>query len=185
MSSGQNVQEVNPAAKPKNQGGEKITAVSKTPPTDRTADDGAARKTSQASNLESSNLPASWGPSWAETFQKAQQGDADALMAIGNRYQYDQDHANALVWFRKAADAGSTWGMTSIGAAYEYGQGVETDYRQAANWYRRAADRGSRDGMYYLGILYENGHGVPQDQQPRLIGIASRQSLGWEMPNGH
>jgi len=169
MSSGQNVQEVNPAAKPKNQGGEKITAVSKTPPTDRTADDGAARKTSQASNLESSNLPASWGPSWAETFQKAQQGDADALMAIGNRYQYDQDHANALVWFRKAADAGSTWGMTSIGAAYEYGQGVETDYRQAATW-----AFSMRTVMECLRI-----------NKPRLIGIASRQSLGWEMPNGH
>jgi TPR repeat protein len=109
-----------------------------------------------------------------------------AMMAIGNRYQYDHDYANALVWFHKAADtgktkatlAGITWGMTSMGAAYEYGQGVEKDYRQAAAWYRRAADLGSRDGMYYLGTLYERGLGVSQDQQTAIDWYRKSAKLG-------
>jgi TPR repeat protein len=66
-----------------------------------------------------------------------------------------QDDAQAVNWFRKAADAGWARGMSHLGYMYEQGRGgLPKDLDQAANWYRKAAQLGDTyavDAMRRLG----------------------------------
>ena len=74
-----------------------------------------------------------------------------------------QDYAEAVVWFRKAAEQGDGAGENNLGSMYERGQGVPKDYAQAASWYRKAADQGDALAQNNLGLMYEDGRGVAQD----------------------
>jgi TPR repeat protein len=52
-----------------------------------------------------------------------------------------QDYAEAMKWFRQAADAGDSWGMFNIGLLYQNGLGVPQDYAEAMRWYRKPPTR--------------------------------------------
>ena len=54
------------------------------------------------------------------------------------------NNTQAVNWFRKAADAGHTGGMTQLGIMYDQGKGVEKNDNEAANWFRKAATLGSK-----------------------------------------
>ena len=72
-----------------------------------------------------------------------------------------QDYVEALKWYRKAAEAGNSWGMVDVGAMYEGGLGgLPKDYGQAITWYRKAAEGGNPNAMIRLGVMYEKGVGV-------------------------
>jgi TPR repeat protein len=61
-----------------------------------------------------------------------------------------QDYAEAMAWYRKAADQGDATAQSLIGWLYEKGQGVSKDCDQAKAWYQKAADQGlqaGRDGL--------------------------------------
>jgi TPR repeat protein len=75
----------------------------------------------------------------------------------------DQDYREAMVWYRKAADAGSSTAMTDIGLSYENSAGVVQDYAQAMVWHRKAAAAGNANGFLGMGLLYYHGLGVPRD----------------------
>ena len=53
-----------------------------------------------------------------------------------------QDYAEAVKWYRKAADQGYAAAQTNLGLMYAHGQGVPQDYVEAVKWYRKAADQG-------------------------------------------
>lgn len=72
-------------------------------------------------------------------------------------------YAQAMKWYRQAADKGNVAAMNSIGGMYEHGEGVARDDRQAADWYQRAADKGYAAAMYNLGVMYARGKGVTRD----------------------
>ena len=74
-----------------------------------------------------------------------------------------QDYAEAVRWYRKAADQGNADAQFSLGYMYDNGQGVPQDYAEAARWYRKAADQGDADAQFNLGYMYDKGQGVPQD----------------------
>jgi TPR repeat protein len=74
-----------------------------------------------------------------------------------------QDHAQAAVWYRKAAEQGNADAQCVLGAYYDQGQSVPQDYGQAAQWFRKAAEQGDADAQSNLDALYDNGQGVPQD----------------------
>lgn len=92
---------------------------------------------------------------------------AEAMESIGALYFHgqgiEQDYAQALEWYRKAADLGETDAMINIGSMYLYGQGVEQDYTQALEWYEKAADLGYTDAMKSLAGMYTDGRGVEVD----------------------
>lgn len=48
-------------------------------------------------------------------------------------------HAEAVKWFRQAADQGDVIAQTFLGSMYEKGQGVPQDYVQAHMWFNLAA----------------------------------------------
>jgi len=82
-------------------------------------------------------------------------------------YQYGQgvrqDYAEAVAWFRKAADQGLADAQSNLGVMYQYGQGVPQDYAEAVKWYSKAADKGFVLAQNYLGGMYAHGQGVRQD----------------------
>jgi TPR repeat protein len=74
-----------------------------------------------------------------------------------------QDYAEALRWYRKAADQGDAFAQYELGYMYHHGYGVSPDYAEAARWYRKAADQGNTASQVSLGLMYNQGMGVPQD----------------------
>ena len=71
------------------------------------------------------------------------------LYARGEMYCYGrgekQDYAEAVSWYLRAAEHGSTDAEYSLGHMYSCGQGVQRDDEKAIEWFRRAAAHGSAD----------------------------------------
>jgi TPR repeat protein len=74
-----------------------------------------------------------------------------------------QDYAEAVKWFRKAADQGMARAQSDLGFMYADGQGVPQDFAEAVKWFRKAADQRYARGQANLGMMYSNGQGVPHD----------------------
>ncbi len=84
-------------------------------------------------------------------------------MAYLNGEGVPQDDAQALIWFRKAAEQREPTAQFEIRQAYATGRGVPRDDAQAIIWYRKAADQGEPSAQTNLGDLYAVGRGVAQD----------------------
>jgi TPR repeat protein len=74
-----------------------------------------------------------------------------------------RDYAEAVNWYRGAAEKGFPPAQSNLGVDYENGRGVPQDYAEAANWYRKAAEQGLPLAQNNLGSLYARGLGVPKD----------------------
>jgi hypothetical protein len=74
-----------------------------------------------------------------------------------------QDYAQALYWYRKAAEQGDADTQSSLGFMYRVGRGVPQDYAQALYWFRKAAEQGDANGQYSLGFMLKEGQGAPID----------------------
>ena len=57
----------------------------------------------------------------------------------------DQNYADAIVWFTKAAQGGSAVAMYNLGECYQNGYGVNPDQAKAEEWYSLAAENGYKD----------------------------------------
>ena len=73
------------------------------------------------------------------------------------------DVAEAVKWYRKAAEQGHAKAQFNLGLTYYYGEGVPKDVAEAVKWYRKAAELGNADAQRILGSLYYVGDGVPKD----------------------
>ena len=97
----------------------------------------------------------------------AAEGDMEAEFDLAVCYEQgagvEQDMAEAMKRFRRAADAGHAEAQYKLGAAYAYGIQVEQDYDQAVQWYAKAAEKGQADAQYALGMTYCYGIGVDPD----------------------
>jgi TPR repeat protein/formylglycine-generating enzyme required for sulfatase activity len=104
---------------------------------------------------------------FGETKAKAERGDADAQVNLGQIYakgdRVSKDGAEAARWYRKAADQGNADGQWRLGVMYATGDGVAKDGAEAARWLRKAADQGNAMAQWGLGIIYDDGVGVPKD----------------------
>ncbi len=74
-----------------------------------------------------------------------------------------QDYAEAVKWFRKAAEQGNAAAQSDLGFMYAKGWGVPWDHTEAMKWYRLAADQGNVRAQYRLGGMYADGLFVSQD----------------------
>jgi len=72
-----------------------------------------------------------------------------------------RDYAEALKWYRMAAEHGDVESARRAGFMYANGQGVPRDEAEALRWYRIAADRGDAEAQNNLGVIYSDGNGVP------------------------
>jgi TPR repeat protein len=97
---------------------------------------------------------------------KAEEGDVISQANLGNCYDIGlgvaRDYAEAMKWYRKAADQGEAKAQVKVGDFYmqntDDSQGVGvSDYWTAAIWFRKAAEQGNIDAQNKLGICYFNG----------------------------
>jgi uncharacterized protein len=97
----------------------------------------------------------------------AEKGDARAQFDIGFMHAYGwgvrRNPAEAITWYRKAADQGLQIAQHFLGLAYENGVGVQRDDAEAARWFARAAAQGFAQAQFVLGLMTVDGRGVPKD----------------------
>ena len=105
-----------------------------------------------------------------------------AMRCLGHAYTngqgVEQDYVQAMEWFEKAADLGSSTSMNWVGYMYENGQGVEQDYAKAVEWYEKGADLGNTSSMNYIGNMYMDGLGVEQDYNQAMEWYKKSAELG-------
>lgn len=80
-----------------------------------------------------------------------------------NGWSVERDQAEAMKWYRKAAEQGNARAQAAVGTIYGQGWGVKRDDTEAAKWLRMAADQGDAEAQLTLGLMYEDGRGIKQD----------------------
>ncbi len=133
--------------------------------------DGAKRYTDAANGLEQALVVLAKAPAKAvvDAHQQDQppvvehqpsegtqpKGDTAGAIAKGNEALGHQQYAEALKWYRAAADSGNAAAMCNVGLLYETGKGTEKDISQAMTWYRKAAEKQYVPAEADLASLYE------------------------------
>jgi TPR repeat protein len=105
------------------------------------------------------------------TEAKNQRGIAEGLASgsyYTNGWGVKKDYAEALRWYRMAADLGSPDAEFYVGFFYDSGSSVPRDYGEALRWYRMAADQDNAAAEINIGGLYADGKGVEQDYAEAL-----------------
>jgi TPR repeat protein len=74
-----------------------------------------------------------------------------------------EDDAEAVKWYRKAAEQGNASAQYYLGFMYANGEGVPQDDAEAEKWHRKAAEQGFSFAQVGLGMMYLSGEGVPED----------------------
>jgi TPR repeat protein len=89
---------------------------------------------------------------------QATSGLPNAQVSLGIAYRdgkgVARDYAEALAWFRKAAEKDDAAALDNLGWMYEHGFGTSTDLAAAARYYRASADKGHAQGQWNLGRMY-------------------------------
>ncbi len=100
-----------------------------------------------------------------ECLPPATAGDPNAQFRLGFMYAHGlgvpQNFAEAIRWYRKAADQGSAVAEHNLAVRYAFA--VPPNFAEALRWYRKAADQGYAHSQSNLGVMYYQGQGVPQD----------------------
>ena len=89
---------------------------------------------------------------------RAASGDPNAQVSLGIAYRdgkgVARNYADALAWFRKAAEKNDAAALDNLGWMYEHGFGTATDFPVAAKYYQASADKGHLQGEWNLGRMY-------------------------------
>ena len=98
---------------------------------------------------------------------RAALGNRKAQFRLASSYYFGkgvpQDYAEALRWYKMAADQGEPDAEDGLGYMYFAGRGSKQDYAEALRWYKRAAEHGNAKGQFDLGTVYNEGIGLPPD----------------------
>ena len=105
-------------------------------------------------------------------FHSAEGGDPRSQYKLGQAYYHGEeiykDKAEAVKWYRLAAEQGYATAQVALGQMYERGDGVFEHDAEAVKWYLLAAVQGSIVAQFRLGIMYRYGHGVLVDEAEAL-----------------
>ncbi len=87
-------------------------------------------------------------------YNKAMQGDSDALCRLGDIYfdpiHVTQDWPLALSYYIQAAEKGHVEAMFKAGELYRVGRGTDRSFNDAIYWYEKAAEQGHTDSIYSM-----------------------------------
>ena len=102
----------------------------------------------------------------SSVLQSARDGNAEAQFRLGWMYATGQgvaeNYAEAVRWYRLAAQQGQARGQNGLGVMYEHGFGVSENYVMAFAWYNLAAAQGEENAV-------ENKHRIRQTMTPAQI----------------
>jgi len=132
-----------------------------------------AQATSQTNVAPSGVHPGSDASSEGSQSEAAQQSTAnleeptapDAQNKLGESFAkgatgHPKDDAQAVYWYKKAADHGFAVAQFHLGAMYAEGRGgLPKDDAEAVKWFRKAAEQGDALSQANLGLSYEVGKG--------------------------
>jgi TPR repeat protein len=107
-----------------------------------------------------------------EEFQKAEEFGAK------------NNYAEALKWYRIAADKGHLESQNDVGMFYIMGMGVPKDVAEGTRWLRKAADQGHDVAQRNMGIMYLQGIGVPQDNAEAIRWLRKAAAQGDDEAKG-
>jgi TPR repeat protein len=89
-------------------------------------------------------------PSLKELRQRAESGDVNSQLELGNRYSvgsalFDEpiNIEESLRWYKKAADQNDVGAQLKLARIYDNGINVPPDHKSALYWYCRAAEEGN------------------------------------------
>ena len=102
----------------------------------------------------------------------AEQGDPDALIAIGHLYERGACISAAVECYDRAAKRGNSDALVRLAWFYFDGRGVMRDRAYAFELFRCAADMGDFRAQFQLAWMYENGVGI--DRNPQIAGELNR-----------
>lgn len=98
---------------------------------------------------------------------KAETGNVEAAAELGDFYADGgggaTNSAEAVKWWRKAADQGDARSQLNLALWMEEGSKIPRDLVGAAKWYRKLAESGMAFAQAKLGNFYRNGRGVDKD----------------------
>lgn len=94
------------------------------------------------------------------TASRTTDSDISKWIKKGNEALENENYAEALKWYRRAAEHGYVYAQYNLGLMYYSGQGMSCNYTEAVKWYRKAAEQGHVTAQFYLGLMYYYGQGV-------------------------
>ena len=81
--------------------------------------------------------------------------DADVQFGMGLKFANGAgtatDYAQAVEWYRKAADQSHPLAQFNLGMMYAKGQGVARNDAESVSWFCKAARQGDAGAQFYLG----------------------------------
>ena len=92
----------------------------------------------------------------------AEKLSSEELMELGNQAEKNEDFKGAMKYYQKAAEAGNTNALASIGMLYQYGEGVEQSAATALQWFKKIVDNGDMDGWWLMGSAYSDMENFPK-----------------------
>lgn len=95
--------------------------------------------------------------------EAAVRAEAEQWLQYGDRECAAGNYAEAVKWYRKAAEQGNADAQNSLGVCYYNGNGVVQDYSEAVKWFRKAAEQGNAAAQSKLGACYQLGKGVKRN----------------------
>ena len=78
--------------------------------------------------------------------------------------EFPKDDAEAVRWWKRAAEQGDVTAEGNLGTAYGLGMGVPKDEVESVRWHTKAAENGNAASQFSLGMFYLQGAGVPKDE---------------------
>ena len=118
-------------------------------------------------------------PAAETTETPAEQDDAEAQFRRGLSFACEgaaQDYAQAVLWYRKAADQSHSLAQFNLAVMYAAGQGVPRDEAQSRVWMQRSADLGDAGAQYNVGIKH---HRASLDGRPEAAPESRIQAYKW------
>lgn len=114
--------------------------------------------------------------------EKAAKGDVQAFYRLGqiNQFSMFSDYIRAIFYYKKAADCGHRQALTELmllttidaapekkslflGAAHEFGAGVDKDTDKAIEHYKMSAEKGNKTAQLHLAEKYHYGQDVDKN----------------------
>ena len=92
-----------------------------------------------------------------------------------------ENDAEAVRWYRLAAEQGFAEAQHNLGVIYYNGEGVPENNAEAVKWWRLAAEQGFVDSQYNLGFSYEKGDGVPENDVKAYVWYSVAAAQGVEL----
>jgi TPR repeat protein len=121
--------------------------------------------------------------------QAAEGEDKFALFSYGALCELgrgvSENGAEAVSWYRKAAEHGNIFANRSLGRCYAKGIGMyRKNEQEAVKWLTKGAELGDGDAQVALGQCYEDGTGVSRDEKEAVRWYRAAAEQGYDEAQG-